>query len=156
MPRFSLRELFLLMTICALLVPYLFSHAFTTQRIDLSWDTVRAMVAKVDPATRILSGSGGSEQVELTCLVPVESSDVFFSKLHDEISKQIDDSGWVNRGTGSSTSNGRVTRFSYDLVNGTSRCSVVGILLDKKKGKDWFNNKDVDEVRFIVLSPHVR
>ena len=156
MPRFSLRELLMLMTICALLIPHLFSRAFTTQRIDLAWDTVRAMVAKVDPAATIQGGSGGREQVELTCLVPIESSDVFFSKLHDEIDKQIDDSGWFNPGAGTSTSNGHLTGFSYDLVNGSSRCTVVGILLDKKKGKDWLNNKDVDEVRFIVLSPHVR
>lgn len=156
MPRFSLREILMLMTICALLIPHLFSRAFTTQRIDLASNTVRAMVAKVDPAATIQGGNGGSEQVELTCLVPVESSDVFFSKLHEEISKKIDGSGWVNHGAETSTSNGHITGFSYDLVNGLSRCTVVGILLDKKKGKDWLYNKDVDEVRFIVLSPHVR
>ena len=156
MSRFSLRELLMLTTICALLMPYLYSHVFTTHRMDLSWQTVRGMVTKVDPTATIQSGEGGDDHVELTCLVSAANSEAFFSNLHAAIRKQIDDSGWIIHGTGSGTSNGQLTSFNYDLVNGSSRCSVVGILLDKKKGKDWLYNKDVDEVRFIILSPHVR
>ena len=156
MPRFSLRELLMLTTICALLTPYLYSRAFTTHRMDLSWQTVRGMVTKVEPTATIQSGSGGNDHVELTCLVPAANSDAFISKLHTAVVKQIDDSGWIYQGRGSSTSNGLLTGFSYDLLNGSSRCSVVGILLDKKKAKDWLYDKDVDEVRFIILSPHVR
>lgn len=156
MPRFSLRELLMLMTICAILMPYLYSRAFTTPRIGLSWEAVRGMVTKVEPAATIQSGSGGTDHVELTCLIPAANSDAFFPKLHTAIKEHIDDSGWSNQGSRSSTSNGLLTGFSYDMLNGSSRCSVVAILLDKKKGKDWVHDKDVDEVSFIILSPQSR
>ncbi len=156
MPRFTLRELLMLMTICGLMMPYLYSRAVTTHRMDLSIQTVRGMVMEAEPSATILSGSGGNEHVELTCLVPTADSDTLFPNVHAAVRKQIDDSNWIIYGMGSSTSNGLITRFSYDLMNGSSRCKVVGILLDKKKENDGLYNEDVDEVSFMILSPHVR
>lgn len=160
LPRFSLRELLMLMTICALLMPYVYSCAFTTPRLGLSVKTVLGMVAKVEPAATIQSAtikssSGRDEQIELTCLIPTAKSDAFFAKLHAAIDEHIDDSGWINLEEGTSGTNGSLTGFSYDLVNGSSRCAVVGILVDNKDGNDRLNNRDVNKVRFIILSPHV-
>jgi len=156
MPRFSLRELLMLMTICGLLMPYLYFRAVTTHQMDLSMEIVRVMVMKAEPSAIILSGRGGNEHVELTCLVPTANSDALFPNVHAAVRKQIDDSNWHIHGMGSSGSNGLSTRFSYDLRNGSSRCQVVGILLDNKKKDDWLEIEDVDEVRFMILSPHVR
>ena len=156
MPQFSLREFLMLMVICALLMPHIYSRAFTTSRLGLDWGAVRGMVMKVEPAATMQGGSGGIDHVELTFLIPAANSDDFFPKLHAAIKEHIDDSGWISHGSSSSTTNGHLSGFRYDMLNGSSRCSVVAILLDKKKGKDWLYGKDVDEVRFIVLSPHSR
>lgn len=155
-PRFSLRELLMLTTICALLMPYIYSYAFTTRRIDLSFGKVESLVMKAEPNARIQSGSGGNERVDLTCLVPSDKSGAFFSNLQSEVVKHVNESGWIQHGGGSVSSNGTLSEFTFNLHNGSSQCSVVGVLLDKRKGKDWLENKDVDEVRFIILSPHLR
>ncbi len=146
----------MLTAICALMIPYFFSHPFTSHRIDLSWKTINSMVLRAEPAAIIQSSKGASELVEMTCLIPTANSDVFFSRLHAEVKRKLDASGWTRHGSSEHLSNGLLTWFSYDLQNTSSRCSVVGVLLDRKKGTDVLYNKDVDEVRFIILSPHVR
>lgn len=155
-PRFSLRELLMFMVICVLSIPYIYSSVVATRGMDLGWETVRKMVMKVEPTATMLGGKGGNDHVDLTCLVPAENSRDLFSKLHVAIKENIDGSGWIISGSSTSTINGNLSDFCYDVFNGNSRCTVVAILLDKKKGKDWLNGKDVDEVRFIVLSPQTR
>jgi hypothetical protein len=155
-PRFSLRELLMLMVICALSMPYIYSSMVATRGMDLGWETVRRMVMKVEPRATLLGGNGGNDHVELTCHVPAENSEGFFPKLHVAIKEHIDGSGWIVHGSSTSSVNGNLFKVRYDILNGYSRCTVVAILLDKKEGKDWRNGKDVDEVRFIVLSPHTR
>lgn len=155
-PRFSLRELLMFMVICALSIPYIYSSVVATRGMDLGWETVRKMVMKVEPTATLLGGNGGNDHVDLTCLVPAENSGDLFSKLHVAIKENIDRSGWIIKSSSTSKVNGDLFKFRYDIFDGYSRCTVVAILLDKKKGKDWLNGKDVDEVRFIVLSPQTR
>lgn len=152
-PRFSVREFLLLMTICALLMPHIYSHAFTTNRLDLSWQTISELILEVEPTVSIHTGNDGNEYVEMTCIVPAENSEAFFPKLQVAVKQQINDSGWHPSRSEVSASNGLLTGFRYDLENESSRCSVVGRLLVRKNCEF---NKDLDEVRFIILSPRFR
>ena len=154
--RFSLRELLMLLTIAALLMPHIYSRAFSASRVDLSYEVIREMVSGVAPEARILSGSGGREVTKLTCLVPIEDADSFFAELHKAIESKFSESGWRLVSRGSTTTNGESSGFNFTFQNGSSRCTVLGLLVDKKKGKDWLYDKDVEEVRFVVLSSHVR
>ncbi|WP_345327418.1 hypothetical protein [Novipirellula rosea] len=153
-PQFSVRELLMLVTIVALLIPYLHSRAFTANRVDLSYNTICELVKSVDPSARLMSGSGGQTLADLTYLVPTENSENFFAELYAAVEKQVKQSGWRRTSGGAGRTDGSLSGFNFELRHESSCCTVFGMLVDRKKGKDWLYDKDVEEVRFIIFSPH--
>lgn len=146
----------LLTAIAALLVPLVYSKKPESASLDLSYNTIQKIVSQIEPNASIQFGSGGSEKADLVYLIPKDGADKFFENLHAEVAKHIETSGWGKSDGGRTTSNGLLTEFGYDLKNGSVRCIVRGILLSRNEGKDVLFGKEVEEVRFIILSPHVR
>ncbi|MFO0939582.1 MAG: hypothetical protein U0930_02325 [Pirellulales bacterium] len=154
--RITIREIMLLTAIAALLIPFIYSKKPEAVSLDLSYNTIQKMVSQIEPNSRIQFGSGGSEMADLNYLIPKDSADKFFENLRTEIEKHIKTSGWGEPGGSKTVTNGNLTGFGYDLKKGSVRCAVQGILLSRNECKDVLFGKDVEEVRFIILSPQVR
>lgn len=156
LPRFNLREMLMLLTIIGLSIPYVLPAMRSQSRMDLSYNRVLAMVTQLEPQAKVVNVAGGDEQIDLTCLVPADASADLFERIHRVIRDQIEKSGWVLVSSRESRENDSLARFDYELWNSNARCVIQAVLIEKKKSVREIQGHTMDEVRFIILSPHLR
>jgi hypothetical protein len=155
MPKFSIRELLMLMVIVALLLPYAYHNAFRHKRVDLSLESIDAVIEAADSGARGIEGSAtkhDTDEVERSCLVPKSTSRKFPERIVVVLEEHLRKGGWNGRNLGGSYSNDRIMNVTYELHRGPSRCLVRLYFLDQREVYDPLYKTDVDEIRFVVIA----
>ena len=155
--RFTIRELLLLLVVVALLMPYLYRGLFSTRRLNLGWHVVERIVQQIEPSSRISGGSGTSDSIEFTCQMPLGSKRDFSERFRTKILEHVEQEGWrFPRGDYKYLANEQLVSFQQEVSNSVDNCTIYYRLLESGVEKDHILGRDIDWVRFVLLSPQTQ
>ena len=155
--RFTIRELLLLIVVVALLMPYLYRGLFSTKRLNLGWQVVKGIVQQIEPSSRVSGGSGTSDSIEFTCQMPLGSKQDFSEKFRTKILEHVEREGWrFTLGNSKYLANEQLVSFQQEVSNGVDGCTIFYRLIESGVEKDVILNRDIEWVRFVLLSPQTR
>jgi hypothetical protein len=154
LPKFSVRELLLVTTIIALVMPYVYRSVFAAHRIRWSEETIEPLVASFEPKAKVIGGererSGNSGVTEISFVVPKSSAESFTLNLKDAMEKHLLSSGWSLFSSGSRSTNGKTMGFHLAYSNGASEGVVRCQIVDRRRNKDQ-KVGDVEHIEMLLV-----